>query len=587
MKENSIIKKLEDRRWRLLFSFLVNLAVMILCMTVVLPLFETNDDDAMRHLIDGLKMFRDPHIVFQNILLGRLYILLYSITGRFPWYTLVQYGVLLVSFTCVTSLLIRKGKGGAGLAAGALVLVFFALEGYSSIQFTKTAGIGSAAGLLLVFDAIDREKTDWWELALGYAIAVFGSMFRFRQFLPCVILLSGIGLYQLMHIFFTCREKLVKSTLRMGAALIGVVALAYAFYGYDRSCYKSDEWQYFFRINNAREMLLDFPAPDYGAHLQQYHDLGIEDTAFTLLAGWNYSDPEVFSLEVMEEIVSWKAPVDVINKAKLKEFLTRFPWEFFGRRTFYFYLAACVIWLLGKKKRKAEWLVPLYEIGLFGAMYYYLFATGRYMKNRVDVCLWFAIGLTMLFLALDRRYSAESGKAQNISAGRTPSWALISIMLLASLTAANLTNAEGTKPLWRWSHDAQYEQSAWHEYTNRVKILAADADHLYVSKIALITGIYGGDPLTGPEVGIMKNLVYLGGWTNYGSVYNQTLAHYGVQNPYKDLIDNEKVYLVDNDINLTLEYLRVHYNPDVEAEKVMDVGPNPVWRIVTKSGKSA
>ena len=246
-------------------------------------------------------------------------------------------------------------------------------------------------------------------------------------------------------------------------------------------------------------------------------------------------------------------------------------------------------------------MVPLYEIGLFGAMTIYLFATGRYMKNRVDVCLWFAIGLTMLFLALDRRQSAAAdeqesgaareGAAQNgaaaVPAGRTPSAALISIMLLASLTAANLTNAEGTKPLWRWSHDAQYEQSAWHEYTNRVKILAADADHLYVSKIALITGIYGGDPLTGPEVGIMKNLVYLGGWTNYGSVYNQTLAHYGVENPYKDLIDNEKVYLVDNDINLTLEYLRVHYNPDVEAEKVMDVGPNPVWRIVTKSGKSA
>ena len=609
--KNRLGLKMEERKWRLLTAVLINLIAFLFCVVVILPLFETNDDDAMRHLIDGLKMFRDPHIVFQNILLGRLYILLYDITGRFPWYTLVQYGVLFVSFTCVTSLLIKKAKDGAGLACGFLMLSFFAIEGYSSIQFTKTAGIGSAAGLLLIYDSIEGDKTDRWELALGYVVAVAGSMFRFRQFLPCFLLLGGIGLYQLLKTWREEKEKLKKRLIRMAAALAGVVVVAYAFYGYDRSCYKSEEWQYFFAINNAREMLLDFYAPDYGLHLQQYQDLGIDESAFALLAGWNYSDPEVFSAKVLEEIVSWKPPIDVINKAKLKEFLTRFPWEFFGRRTFYFYLAAVIIWLLFKKKDKLEWLIVFCEIALFGAMYYYLFATGRYMKNRVDVCLWFAIGMVMLYLALERKIVGETKPAKAgmrmAETGETPAKAgmlmaetaeksartrrlatpAILLLTVIALTAATLSGADGTKPLWRWSHDAKYEQSAWHEYTNRVKILAADADHLYVSKIALITGIYGGDPLIGPEVGIMKNLVYLGGWTNYGSVYLKTLEAYGVTNPYKDLIDNDKVYLVDNDINLTLTYLRNHYNPDAQAEEVMDVGPNTVWRIYTEAQEDA
>ena len=590
-RKNGFCRKMEDRKWRLLTAVLINLAAFLFCVVVILPLFETNDDDAMRHLIDGLKMFRDPHIVFQNILLGRLYILLYGITGRFPWYTLVQYGVLFVSFTCATSLLIKKAKDGAGLACGFLMLSFFAIEGYSSIQFTKTAGIGSAAGLLLIYDAIEGDKTDIPELVLGYVVAVAGSMFRFRQFLPCFLLLGGIGLYQLLRTWREEKEKLKKRLIRMAAALAGVVVAAYAFYGYDRSCYKSDEWQYFFAINNAREMLLDFYAPDYGLHLQQYQDLGIDESAFSLLAGWNYSDPEVFSAEVLEEIVSWKPPIDVINKAKLKEFLTRFPWEYFGRRTFYFYLAAVAIWLLFKKKDKLAWLIVCGEIALFGAMYYYLFATGRYMKNRVDVCLWFAIGMVMLYLALEKKPSdgvsedVLSGEGIKLRLGRFPAAPVILLLTVIALSAAAFSGADGTRPLWRWSHNAKYEQSAWHEYTNRVKILAADADHLYISKIALITGIYGGDPLTGPEVGIMKNLVYLGGWTNYGTVYLKTLEAYGVTNPYKDLIDNEKVYLVDNDINLTLTYLRRHYNPDAQAEEVMDVGPNTVWRIYTDARK--
>ena len=43
------------------------------------------------------------------------------------------------------------------------------------------------------------------------------------------------------------------------------------------------------------------------------------------------------------------------------------------------------------------------------------------------------------------------------------------------------------------------------------------------------------------------------------------LSRYGVTNPYRDLVNNEKVYLIDNDINLTLNYIREYYDMKAQA----------------------
>ena len=43
----------------------------------------------------GLRGVKDAHLVFQNYGLGMIYRLLYGVTGRLPWYTIVQYMILL------------------------------------------------------------------------------------------------------------------------------------------------------------------------------------------------------------------------------------------------------------------------------------------------------------------------------------------------------------------------------------------------------------------------------------------------------------------------------------------------------------
>ena len=54
-------------------------------------------------------------------------------------------------------------------------------------------------------------------------------------------------------------------------------------------------------------------------------------------------------------------------------------------------------------------------------------------------------------------------------------------------------------------------------------------------------------------------------------------------NPYRDLIDQEHVYIVDDKINLTLKYIKEYYQKDVEAELVKESTYLKVYRIKTKS----
>ena len=63
----------------------------------------------------------------------------------------------------------------------------------------------------------------------------------------------------------------------------------------------------------------------------------------------------------------------------------------------------------------------------------------------------------------------------------------------------------------------------------------------------------------------------------------EVLADYGLENPYRDAVNNDKVYVIPNDIELTMEYINHYYNENARAELVQDLtselGIN-IYRIV-------
>ena len=65
--------------------------------------------------------------------------------------------------------------------------------------------------------------------------------------------------------------------------------------------------------------------------------------------------------------------------------------------------------------------------------------------------------------------------------------------------------------------------------------------------------------------GYWDRIVLLGGFDCGHPTIMDNLRLYGVENPYRDCIGNERVYLIEDDIELTLRYLREHYDPGARA----------------------
>ena len=116
------------------FALGVNLMAMLAMTLVMRPSFETNDDIVFAEFGSGL------------------------VTGRLPWYTIVQYAVLVAAFSAVTYVFMNRLKGYWGLYLSFILLWVFGYESYIHIQFTKTAGIAAAAAVLLLFHVITSEK---------------------------------------------------------------------------------------------------------------------------------------------------------------------------------------------------------------------------------------------------------------------------------------------------------------------------------------------------------------------------------------------------------------------------------------------
>ena len=65
-------------------AVLIKDAVMAVMFACMLPVFESNDDPVMANMVNGAKMSSDPHLVFQNVILGLILKGLYAAAGSLP-----------------------------------------------------------------------------------------------------------------------------------------------------------------------------------------------------------------------------------------------------------------------------------------------------------------------------------------------------------------------------------------------------------------------------------------------------------------------------------------------------------------------
>ena len=251
------------RRESLGFALCVNLLAMAVMVLLMRPSFETNDDIVFAEFGSGLRGVKDAHLVFQNYILGLIYRFLYQATGRLPWYTIVQYAVLLAAFSAVTYVLMNRLEGYSGLYLSVIFLCCFGYEAYIHIQFTKTAGIAAAAAVFLLLHLVSRESFALWEFLWGIGLGFMGFLYREDQFWASSALMAGAGVYFLLTLKKKYSGKMLRKLGICAGSFIILLISAAAAGAVDSYMYNDSQWKEYQEFNGLRSKLLDYGFPDY------------------------------------------------------------------------------------------------------------------------------------------------------------------------------------------------------------------------------------------------------------------------------------------------------------------------------------
>ena len=538
---------------------MLNSIILIGLVIIFRPGYETNDDIGIQNIVSGVKGSGDAHLVYVNYLLGMLLALGYKICPiHGSVYALLQYFVLLSSFTAICYVFMNRMKNSSAFWIVLVLLIPFSYEGYIKIPYTKTAGIASAAGLLLLCYAMTVETQVKKIVTCALLLCAAGFMYRDMQFWVEAMLLSALIIPILWEQFQRPSGGFWKQCIVSGLMLFLMLS---GLYLVNKQAYRSEEWQTYREFNELRTELYDYGFPDYNKNQEAYEKLGIDKNAYQLYRGWNFEDTDKFTVDVMRQLVALKEK-KVINWDFLQNFFITFPIQFFSIGSFNIFLLLFVISLLWGDHSAKTVFKLIYQALMILLLYFYLYYQGRYLYNRVDVGIWLAVSFVVLWaLQGEKQYfSNHSG-----------------VMLLAAV----LCISQGTwNKRGRWNSEEKTEKMA--QVRAAIEQIHSDSEHLYLTKVGLVSffdayGVFDQIP-----VGMSANIYALGGWTTNLPSYFKQLDDYGIQNPYKDMIGNEKVYLVDNEIGKTMEYIHT-YDPDAKEELVNSIGKLKVYRILAGS----
>ena len=555
---------LKQKYRKISVALISNLLILGAMAAFMRPSFETNDDIVFAELGSGLRGVKDAHLVFQNYGLGMIYRLLYGVTGRLPWYTIVQYMILFAAFTVVTYVLISRLGEISGLCLFVILACGFGYEGYIHLQFTKTAGIAAAAAVFLLLYLLEQEKYSWWGIAGGILLAVIAYMYREDQFWASCGLMAGAGLLFL----FDLRKYRNKKLRRLEICVLTFGVLLLSVFGVDRwdsSKYRSAEWKEYQEFNQLRSELLDYGFPDYDSNQEIYEELGISREAYELYKSWNFNDTEKFDTEVMKKLVDLKQKRPLTIRT-VTAFLRRFPSDLLRMPMFYFFAVFAVLWLLCGKKDVFSIISVLAECLLLVAVYFYLYYQGRYMVNRVDVGLWFSACLVMLWIF-------SSGEVRHMNTKASVLLCMICVALGQFMMYTDWRLATSSIPEARVSQRAVLET------------IGTDKEHTYLAKSGMLSEIVCYGPFDRMPENLLDNVYWFGGWECRTPGYTRAMEVRGIINPYRDVVNNENVYLVDDNIDLTLKYIRQYYAENAEAVFVKTIGNVDVYQITDDSVK--
>lgn len=566
-----MMKILKSNRFKSILINAVILTALLLCTHTV---YETNDD----HTIAKMLVAGYAHVGFVNYYLCRFLAVIQNMLPGVNVFVYAQIVSSCIAFAAILRIIMDRTSDRLLQIAAIALIAVFSIDHYVSIQFTKTSALLITAGFILIVNsAISKgSRIDYLEAVI---LIVLGSAFRWNTLLPSLgFLCAFVGVYIVVTLIEGIKEKNVKEKIAalrplMYCGIVVIIAVGCA-YGFDKASSAANTSTEQLRIareyRSLRARITDFPTDDlYYMYKEECDEINVDANDIQLIHKWLFDYDGAASVENLRVLsrLGKEASAERLTAAECIKKTGRGIIRSFRQMDYTGWHLALLILISLLIVSAAEPKNWLYILG-FGCLALCEYLVLYYMQRPLYRTLYIAdIGAISWLLYV----MAATCKKSKL---------LPRIMAVILIAACCLAVPSEAKKL----------ENRHNKFVNKTRPVELDeyfeahSDSVFVCEV---NGWNNAATYATPlrvSTNLNENEVSTGGWSTLSPYQMERLASFGMTNPVKDLINNEKAYYVGN---ARLDELKQYYNKwygsgdsDIEFIPVDTVGGKKIWRII-------
>ena len=530
-----------------LYSVAINLFFLALCLVFGDIKFGAVDDYFMAAVLTGAHgTDYNPHLLFVNAIYGYALLPLYHLLPKVGWYYIGEMLAVLVSFSAIGYVLLRRCGERWGLLLATLFTAMFASDFYLVIQFTQCASILSAAGMLLFAHGLGDRK--YQPVALGVFLLLWGSVMRWEAFLMgmpffCVGLLFNL-------------KQCWKFKWVTVAGLAVMFAGAYAMHNFDVSLYKKAEYVPYWDIQGPRVTLGDGSNYNPNAVYEDLEEMGKSGKDYHMLTEWTFYDTETFAADSMRAIVDVIGTYrDKIEHGDIPRLLLIALGDSLQSPLFWtWFIFSLLIWATNRQKFLYLWAslaVVLYLMSMLLAM--------NRLVYRVESGFW--LYAAVLAVPLWGRFRYELPRKLVVAA--------LAVIAFANVFTYAISGKLVRNPVTGELRTLAVEDST--DYDQVFAYIDSQTDKMFLLSMNAYMRFshHKNPPYLAEPIGSYRRTVSFGYWTPYLPEITRTLAEFGITNPIKDVVHDNVIVINEGRL---ADFLQRHYYDSVAVDTLKEIG---------------
>lgn len=367
----------------------LNLICLILFKIICQTQFGSNDDVFLSQVLSGLFGSNGTGYGYINIISGYVLKNLYHYIPMIPWYIILQYISIFISFYIIVYFILCNNSKWGGYISSIVFLALMGYECYARVSYYKTAVVCSVTAFVILYRLIDAKKKRiniiafvflfsigflWWEKA-----PIIGMFF---MLIPC------------FYKFFKSKNKRVNFylviTFVIAVVLINSLALFNNIY-----LKKHQNIKEYVSYLKTWQDINHLGWPDYLENQQKFEDLAISENTYNLLTSNTMTLGYTVPLEKLQEVKEI-AKKSFFNITRFLYFARSYPIHFFDTSLFLGFLIFVFLYSLSEKRRK--WSTGIYLFLIVWMMYFFFYMTGTDESSINRIVIWIAAIISLLGL---------------------------------------------------------------------------------------------------------------------------------------------------------------------------------------------